>query len=928
MQKFLFLFFLILFSGSLYSQQADLVFSGNFKETPFSEFVSSIENSTNMRFFFESNQVKEVRINATGNDLKMSEILKAAFSLTNLRFYIDNYNNVIIYSGTKLIAEVLPDFSQEETSNVLPGQLENADLTDAEKKYINGKISAQIETIVVGNKLKMVQDQNCVVRGRLTVLETGEPLVGATIYIEETAKGALTDPDGYFRLILKPGKYNARANFISMKEKPFYLQVYTDGFISVTVEKAVISIGEVTISAKRNDNVEGMQMGFERIATKNMKEIPVALGERDLLKVATLLPGVQTAGEGSAGIIVRGGTADQNLFYLNKIPIYNTSHIFGFFTAFSPDVVSDFTLYKSNIPASYGGRVSSIFDISTRQGNKKKFFGQGGISPVTGHFELEGPVFKDKSSFVISARSTYSDWLLSKMRDINLRKSNTSFNDFTAGLNSELNNENIIKMFGYMSSDRFTLSTTDDYNYANKGGSVSWKHLFSSSLTSDFSAIFSQYWFRHNDKKNVSEAYSHKYVINHSEFKADFNYLTPGNHKIQFGAGAILYDLDRGDILPYGEESTRITVKLGKEKGIESAVYVSDDFPVFPKLAIQAGLRYSFYGMLGPSEIDEYNPGKPKNSANITGTRSFDRNKFVRTYSGPEIRVATNYKLGHENSLKASYNRIRQYIFMLSNTMAISPDDQWKLSDYYLRPPVCDQISLGYYHDISAKGLSSSVEIYQKWVNDVVEYKDGISFISGEKTEMQLLQGKQNSYGIELMIKKNTGKTTGWLSYCYSKSSILVNSKIPEDRINNGFRYPSNYDRPHSLNLVTNMRYSRRLSFSSNLVYSTGRPITYPVAVYKYEDKYLLYYSGRNQYRVPDYFRIDCSLNMEGNLLSKKSIHSSWMLNIYNVTGRKNAYSVYFESKEGKIQGYKLSVFAQPIITLSWNFKFGNYESE
>jgi hypothetical protein len=447
-------------------------------------------------------------------------------------------------------------------------------------------------------------------------------------------------------------------------------------------------------------------------------------------------------------------------------------------------------------------------------------------------------------------------------------------------------------------------------------------------LTSDFSAVYSQYWFSHNNKKNVSEAYTHKYILDHSEFKADFNYLTPGNHNIQFGASGILYNLDRGDILPYGEESTRITVKLGKEKGIESALYISDDFPISPQLAVQGGLRYSFYGLLGPSEVVEYKPGVTKNTANIKGTQLFDRNKFVRTYSGPEIRVATNYKLGNENSLKASYNRIRQYIFMLSNTMAISPDDQWKLADYYLKPPVCDQISLGYYHDISRKGLSSSVEIYQKWINDVVEYKDGISFISGEKTEMQLLQGKQNSYGLELMIKKNTGKTTGWLSYCYSKSSILVNGNIPEDRINNGLRYPSNYDRPHSLNLVINMRYSRRFSFSSNVVYSTGRPITYPVAVYNYENKYLLYYSGRNQYRLPDYFRVDCSLNMEGNLLSKKRIHSSWMLNVYNISGRKNAYSVYFESNEGKIQGYKLSVFAQPIITLSWNFKFGNYASE
>ena len=260
--------------------------------------------------------------------------------------------------------------------------------------------------------------------------------------------------------------------------------------------------------------------------------------------------------------------------------------------------------------------------------------------------------------------------------------------------------------------------------------------------------------------------------------------------------------------------------------------------------------------------------------------------------------------------------------------MAVSPDDQWKLADYYMKPPVCDQLSFGFYQDFARKGFSSSLEVYRKWTSNVVEYRDGISFISGEKAEMQLLQGLQDSYGLELMMKKSTGKTTGWLSYTYSKSSVVVKGEKPFDQINNGMRFPSNYDRPHSVNLVTNMRYSRRFSFSTNVVYSTGRPVTYPVAVYKYENKYLLYYSARNEYRLPDYFRVDCSVNMEGNLLNKKRIHSSWMLNVYNVTGRKNAYSVYFESDEGRVQGYKLSVFAQPVFTLSWNFKFGNYASE
>lgn len=928
MQRFFLFLLLLSFPGLILSQEDEVYISGNFENTSFTEFISLVEKSTDARFFFDARSVKDLKINASGSGIKLSEVLGKTLASSNLRFFIDKYHNVIIFTGIAPIVKELPDFKPEKSGKTLIVQPETNGLTDAEKKYLEGKTSVEIETLISGNRKQVVQGRNCVVSGRITDQETGEPLVGATVFITETGTGTSTDGDGYFRILLKPGKYDARANCVSMKEKNFKLEVYGDGSLNIPMEKRLINIGEVTITGNKNDNVAGIQMGFDKVTTKNMKEIPVALGERDLLKVAQLLPGVQTAGEGSSGLIVRGGTADQNLFYLNKVPVYNTSHLFGFFTAFSPDVVSDFTLYKSNIPASFGGRVSSVFDIATRQGNKKKFFGQGGISPITGHFELEGPVIKDKSSFVVSARSSYSDWLLKQMKDINLRNSNAGFYDVSASINSELNNKNLLKLFGYKSYDQFTLSNTDDYQYSNNGGAASWKHLFSSSLSADFSAVYSQYWFSHNNKKNITEAYSHKYILDHKEIKADFNYLTASNHKFQFGGSYILYNLDRGNIRPYGEDSRRIPIELGKEKGFESALYISDEFSLFPKMTVQGGLRYSLFGQLGPEEIAEYKPGLPKNKENISNTRTFGNNKIIKTYSGPELRLAMNYRLGGDNSFKASYNRIRQYIFMLTNTMAVSPDDQWKLTDYHIRPPVSDQVSVGYYHDLPKKGYSSSFEIYRKWTHDIVEYKDGVSFISDEKTETQLLQGNQDSYGFELMIRKNTGNTTGWLSYSWSNSTILVGSRIPEEQINFGKRYPSNYDRPHSLNLVTNMRYSRRISSSFNMVYSTGRPITYPVAVYSYEGKYLLHYSKRNQYRLPDYFRIDASLNMEGNLLSRKAIHSSWMLNVYNLLGRRNAYSVFFESDQGNVKGYKLSVFARPVVTLSWNFKFGNYANE
>jgi hypothetical protein len=652
------------------------------------------------------------------------------------------------------------------------------------------------------------------------------------------------------------------------------------------------------------------------------------MGEKDILKVAQLLPGVQNVGEGSSGFNVRGGTADQNMFYINKIPIYNTSHLFGFFTSFSPDIINDFTLYKNNIPTRYGGRIASVFDISTRNGNKDAFFLHGGISPITGHFSMEGPIVKEKVTFVTSFRSTYSDWILNRIPNMDLQESNASFYDGTIGINAEINENNQVKAFFYRSSDKFSLSSLHDYRYSNTGASVYWKHNFSSNLSADFSLAGSAYNFSTNNKTNVSEAYTQDYSIDHTEFRADFIFLGYEKHRIEFGINSVIYNLNRGNILAFGEESTRIPIELGNENGIENAIYIADEFSLFEKLDLMLGLRYSNYSLLGPASILTYFDGSPLEKESISGNISFDRGSIIKNYSGIEPRIVMNYRLAKNSSIKASYNRLQQYIFLLSNTIAIAPTDQWKLTDYHITPPKCDQVSVGFYHDFKNQGISISTELYRKWIRNVVEYKNGANFISARPIEQQLVQGIQNSDGVEFMLKKNMNKITGWLSYAYSRSLLTMSSEHPEERINNGAPYPSNYDRPHSANFIANYRVSRRLSFSSNIVYATGRPVTLPVAIYYSQDQQLLIYSDRNQYRIPDYFRIDLSWNLEGNLRFKKIGHSYWMLNIYNLTGRANAYSVFYKIENGSINGYKLSIFARQIVTLSWNFKLGNYSNE
>jgi hypothetical protein len=917
----------LLYLHQLLGQQAE---EGNINNAPelvdigFVDWVSRVEQNSGYRFFYKKEWVASISMDFMLDAGQGLEGLKSHLGNHGLEVYVDN-KNIYIFPGSQIVAQ-LPNYMAQNNGNNPESNDENG-LTDIEKNYIQGKMISSIPVLTVGSMAE-ANGKTCIIIGKIRDESTGEPMVGATVYLKEQQIGAATNVDGEFKLAVAPGKYPIAINHMSMKEQEYYLQVFSSGTLTLEMGTEMIEIGEVTVSANKYDNVKGMQMGYERITSKSMKEIPVVMGEKDVLKVATMLPGVENVGEGSSGFNVRGSAADQNMFYINRIPVYNTSHLFGFFTSFSPDVINDFSLYKSNIPARYGGRLSSIFDISTRQGNKKEFFAQGGISPVTSHVSFEGPVVKDKASFVASWRSSYSDWVLNRIKSLDIQNSSAFFYDATLGINTEIDDKNLLKVFGYNSYDRFSLSNKNDYEYANTGISVIWKHLFPSSVTADFSSVFSRYAFNNTDKNNPSEAFNNKYRIDHFEVKSDFNYITASNHLFEFGGSAAFYDVNRGEIKPYGEASFRQPLSLGQEKGIESAVYISDEFELLPRLNVLLGLRYSFFAALGPGEVNTYFEGNPKDVNNIKTIDDYGKSEIIKFYSGPELRSALNYKTGLNNSVKASYNRMRQYIFMLSNTVAISPNDQWKLVDYHIAPPISDQVTLGFYQDLASNMIESSFEVYRKWAKHIVEYKDGADFISPLPIETQVLQGEQNTYGLEVMVKKKAGKFTGWMSYAYSRSFVQVNALLLEEQINRGNVYPSNYDRPHSFNYVSNLRMNRRLSFSANFVYTTGRPMTYPISVYYSEGQPLLHFSERNKYRIPDYIRMDLSINLEGDLREKKMGHSFWMINVYNLFGRKNAYSIFFEAEEGRIQGYKLSIFAQPIITISWNFKLGNYLSD
>ncbi len=918
---------MILFSQAK-GQDHDVLFSGNFSAATFATFAETVEAQTDARFYYLEQWVRGIRVSVSGEELSLQKILSDALLPAGVYFYIDEDVNIYLNPDQPFVRS-LPDYSAGAGDAVLYGEEgESPALTNAEQRYIEGRKAGMLETIVVGEGNGSADQSGSIVYGKMVDRETGEPLIGATIYVQELKKGAATDVDGRFSIVLKPGKYTADFACMGMEPEHYYLDVRSGGSLNIAMEKGLIPISEVVVEASRFHHVRGMQMGFERLNYKTVKEIPVVFGEKDLLKVAKMLPGVQQVGEGSSGINVRGSGADQNMIYVNGVPLYNSSHLFGFFSSLNPDIIKDFSLYKSNLPAHFGGRLASFFDISTRQGNMNEYTARGGISPVTGHVAVEGPVIKEKGAFVLSARSTYSDWILSRLEDPQLRQSDALFYDLAGSLTFEPGEHSLIKAFGYYSKDRFSLGTSNDYTYSNAGASVIYNQRFSSRLSGNLAAVFGEYAFRTVDETVASYAYQHTYRIDHYELKTDFTWLSLGSHRLTFGGNVNYYRLGRGVVEPFGDISMRFPVDLGTENGVEAALYVADEINLTPRLTLYGGLRYSAYMALGPAEVYGYVEGLPRLEANITDTLQFGAGQKIGSYSGPEPRVALTYLLGNDNSVKISYNRIRQFLFMLSNTIAIAPTDQWKLCDYHLVPPVADQLSAGYYHEFRKKGVSASLEVYHKWVDNVVEYRDGASFINSPFVEMETLQGKQRAYGAEVMVRKNAGKLNGWIGYSYSRSLMHIEGDSPGESINSGRVYPSNYDRPHNVNLVSNYRLNRRLSLSFNMTYTTGRPVTYPVSIYYMDGVQHVQYSERNKYRIPDYFRMDLSVNLEGNLKRVKLAHSYWMLNIYNLTGRKNAYSVYYRNEGGTLKGYKLSVFGQPIVTLSWNFKLGNYASD
>ena len=922
--KLLLFIHLLFFGYPAQDKGPDTLVSCHFNELPFTEFCDYIYHKSGVRIYYRESWVQGLKVTLDADTISVISATEMALNGTGLKVSVWNDDLVVMPGET--LPKGLPRFEiqQLQSDSSAPG---TRALTRSEERYLTGRKADVMQTLRVGKKGLAGSRSRVTIRGRITEQQTGEAVIGATMYLQETRAGTATDQNGFLSLVLKPGRYTAVFAFMGLETKKYLLEVLSDGEFSIEMKKSAIQMKEVVVFGDRQMNFRFKDPGLEKISVKAIKEIPMMMGERDILKVSEMLPGIVTVGEGSAGLNVRGGNYDQNAFYINRIPIYNTSHLFGFFPAFNADLVKDFSIYKGHIPAEYGGQLSSVFNIIGRQGNRKRFTARGGVSPVAANLSVEGPLKKDTSSFLLSGRFLYSDWLLRQIDDPVIKTSKAGFNDLSASWNYDFHKSQI-SLFVYHSQDEFRLSDINYYKYSNNGASVNLSYYFSTSLSADFSVTGSQYAFNTIDKQELPLAYEHSYLIGDYRVNADFTHNLMSKNTLQYGANITLYKLDRGTVMPYGEKSQRLPVALGKDQGTESALYLSDSHDILPWMNLSLGLRLTLFNPLGPRTVYTYYPGASKDPRYINDTLKFGNGQAIKWYFEPDIRAALIMRTDANGTVKVAFNQMHQNLFVLNNTIALSPNSQWKLADYHIRPARSNQISAGIFRTFPLLGCETSLELYYKRTVNYPEFIDGADFIGNPLIETAVLPGKQDAYGIEFMLRRSGRKLEGWLAYTFSRAIIKVNGDQPWERINNGLAYPANYDIPHVLNTVIMYHFSRRVTASSVITYKTGRPVTYPVSVYYIDGIPYVDYSNRNEYRIPDYFRIDLSLTIEGSLRRNKLLHNSLIFSLYNVTGRDNPYSVYFKLEKGKINSYQYSVISVPIFMVTWLFKLGNYASD
>lgn len=776
------------------------------------------------------------------------------------------------------------------------------------KLFSNSKILSLAAALLLAGSAVA---QNFTVSGTVKDAANGEDIIGVMVAVKEIpGKGTATNSYGFYSITLPAGDYTLLYQYLGYTTYEFKVKLSANQTQNVQLTEEGKVLGEVQIMAdKPDENVRSTEMGVVKIDPKAVSSVPVLFGEKDIIKIFQMTPGVKSAGEGNAGFYVRGGSADQNLVLLDEAPVYNASHLLGFFSVFNSDALKDVTLYKGGMPAEYGGRSSSVMDIKMRDGNSKRLGVTGGLGLISSRLTIEAPIVKDKGSFMISGRRTYADLFLKASKDENVKNSILYFYDLNIKSNYQINEKNRIYLSGYFGRDNFGLSDFFGFDWGNATGTLRWNHIINDKLFSNTSLIYSDYSYRFKFNASGSEV---KFTssIRDWNLKQDFSLFPNPSNKIKFGVNAIYHTFVPGEVTSDYESFT--DTRLTDKYALEGGVYVQNDHSITENFGLQYGLRYSYFNYLGKGKAYTFD-----NDGTRTSVTEYDSGESIKQYGGFEPRVSARYQLDKSSSIKASLNRSYQYLHLLSNSTSSQPTDIWVPSSNNIKPQVSDQVSLGYFKNFKDNAYEFSLEGYYKLMDNQIDYRNGADLFFNDEAEGQLVYGKGRAYGAEFYLRKQSGRFTGWVSYTLSRSLRTF------DEINNGEEFASKQDRIHDIAIVGMFEVTSRLKISANWVYNTGAAVTFPSGKYEIEGITVPYFTERNGYRMPAYHRMDLGITLD-NKKKHERFESSWNLSVYNLYSRENAYSITFRENEdnpGQMEAVRTTLFKiVPSITYNFNF--------
>jgi len=776
------------------------------------------------------------------------------------------------------------------------------------------------------NSLLSFSQEKFTISGTISDEKNNETLIGVNLYIPEIKAGITTNEYGFYSISIPKGNYTLQITYLGYETVEETISLEKTIKRNFELNETGEQLDEVIISEKTSTNTRRPEMSVNKLSIGIIKKIPVVLGEVDVLKALLTLPGVTNAGEGQSGFNVRGGGADQNLILLDEATIFNSSHVFGFFSVFNPDAIKDLKLYKGGIPSRYGGRVTSVLEIYQKDGNSNNFSMNGGIGLVSSRLLAEGPIVKDKGSFLFAGRGSYAHLFLKLANNPN----SAYFYDLNTKLNYKLNTNNNLFLSGYFGRDVFSLNNSFKNTYGNATLNLRWNHLFSDKLFSNLSMIYSDYYYG-LDLDLIG--FTWESGIKNYNIKYDFkNYITD-KVKLNFGINGIYYDFNPGTINPSNTTSGINYRQLEKKYAFEPSIYIDAEQKVSKSLSLSYGLRYSMFYRLGSSTVNLYENNEPVifnqelqiyEKATPIDTKYFGRNKVIESFNNLEPRMAAAYQLDEKQSIKASYNRMTQYLQLISNTASPTPLDIWTPSDSYIKPQILDQVALGYFKNFYDDKYSLEIETFYKKIKNRIDYIEGADLIANEAIEQIILNGEMRAYGLELLLRKNIGKLSGWIAYTLSRSEQRTPGRnASETGINNGQWYRSGYDKLHNLSITSSYEFNKEWTFGANFVLQTGQPVTFPNGQYVYQGITIPSYGLRNEDKLPTYHHLDISATYVPKSVKKKTWQGEWVFSIYNLYGRKNAASISFRQNEttGSNEAIRLSIFGI-VPGISYNFKF------